>query len=151
MVGCIITGHGDFAQGLISALEMIAGPQNATQAVIFHEDEAATFGNSLTHAIDEAIEQFGSVLVCCDLMGGTPFNQAMLAAADKPVEIVTGCNLGMLLELTSSQSSASSAQELAQIAQVAGKESVAHISPSQINTHTENQDSLDLSDEGDGI
>lgn len=151
MVGCIITGHGDFAQGLISALEMIAGPQNATQAVIFHEDEAATFGNSLAHAIDEAIAQFGSVVVCCDLMGGTPFNQAMLAAADKSVEIVTGCNLGMLLELTSSQSSASSAQELAQIAQDAGKESVAHISPSQINTHTENQDSLDLSDEGDGI
>lgn len=151
MVGCIITGHGDFAQGLMSALEMIAGPQNATQAVIFHEDEAATFGNSLAHAIDEAIAQFGSVVVCCDLMGGTPFNQAMLAAADKSVEIVTGCNLGMLLELTSSQSSASSAQELAQIAQDAGKESVAHISPSQINTHTENQDSLDLSDEGDGI
>ena len=151
MVGCIITGHGDFAQGLMSALEMIAGPQNATQAVIFHEDEAATFGNSLAHAIDEAIAQFGSVVVCCDLMGGTPFNQAMLAAADKSVEIVTGCNLGMLLELTSSHSSASSAQELAQIAQDAGKESVAHISTSQINTHTENQDSLDLSDEGDGI
>ncbi len=68
MVGCIITGHGDFAQGLMSALEMIAGPQNATQAVIFHEDEAATFGVRL-----------------------------------------------------------------------------------QISTHTDNQDSLDLSDEGDGI
>ncbi len=151
MVGCIITGHGDFAQGLMSALEMIAGPQNATQAVIFHEDEAATFGNRLAQAVDEALAQFGSVLVCCDLMGGTPFNQAMLAAADKPVEIVTGCNLGMLLELTSSQSSVSSAQELAQIAQDAGKESVAHISPSQISAHKDNQDSLDLSDEEDGI
>lgn len=151
MVGCIITGHGDFAQGLMSALEMIAGPQNATQAVIFHEDDAATFGNRLAQAVDEAIAQFGSVLVCCDLMGGTPFNQAMLAAADKPVEIVTGCNLGMLLELTSSQSSVSSAQELAQIAQDAGKESVAHISPSQISAHKDNQDSLDLSDEEDGI
>lgn len=151
MVGCIITGHGDFAQGLMSALEMIAGPQNATQAVIFHEDDAATFGNRLAQAVDEALAQFGSVLVCCDLMGGTPFNQAMLAAADKPVEIVTGCNLGMLLELTSSQSSVSSAQELAQIAQDAGKESVAHISPSQISAHKDNQDSLDLSDEEDGI
>ena len=52
MVGCIITGHGTFAEGMLGAFEMIAGPQDALVAVPFHEDEAADYPGKLTAAID---------------------------------------------------------------------------------------------------
>ena len=63
MVGCILTGHGTFAEGVGGALEMVGGPQESFRSVSFHEDEAATFGDKLaaadagfTTAYDEAID-----------------------------------------------------------------------------------------------
>lgn len=35
MVGIIVTGHGNFASGITSALELIAGPQDAYAALDF--------------------------------------------------------------------------------------------------------------------
>ena len=35
MVGCILTGHGTFAEGVGAALEMVGGPQEDFKAVTF--------------------------------------------------------------------------------------------------------------------
>ena len=40
MIGCILTGHGSFADGLGGALEMVGGPQQCFETVTFYEDEA---------------------------------------------------------------------------------------------------------------
>ncbi len=127
MIGCILTGHGTFAEGLAGALEMVGGPQESFQAVPFHEDEAGTFGDKLAGAISDMAASSEGVLVLCDLMGGTPFNQAMIASAATPnVEVVTGANLPMLLETLATRMPESTLDELVECAVSAGRFGVDH-------------------------
>lgn len=101
MVGFVLTGHGEFSNGLASAIDMVAGDQVAFQIVPFSGDAAATYGDDLKHAIVEMSGECPEgVLVFVDLLGGTPFNQAMMISQDVPnMQIVTGANLPMLIEL----------------------------------------------------
>lgn len=100
MIGFILTGHGQFSTGLASAIEMVAGPQPDFQIVPFEGDHAAEYGDDLRAAISAMREKTDGVLVFVDLLGGTPFNQAMMIAQDiDGVEVVTGANLPMLIEL----------------------------------------------------
>ena len=41
MIGILVTGHGNFASGLTTALELLAGPQEAYQAVDFLPEHSA--------------------------------------------------------------------------------------------------------------
>lgn len=126
MVGCIITGHGTFAEGMLGAFEMIAGQQDALVAVPFHEDEAGEFPDKLAAAIDGLLAK-GEVVVFTDLMGGTPFNQSMMQAAQKDgIQVVSGTNLPMLLEAVMSREESTTAQDLCKVAVEAGQTGVAH-------------------------
>lgn len=129
MVACIITGHGDFASGMLSAFNMIAGEQENVTCVVFHEENAQTFGETLSTKIHDMQKTYGEVCVFCDLLGGTPFNQAMLTAAQmEHVEVVAGVSLPVLLECISSISADTTAQELAETAAEVGKMSCVHMS-----------------------
>lgn len=113
MVGCILTGHGTFAEGLAGALQMVGGQQDDFQPVSFHEDEAGTYPQKLHEAIAQMAEKCGEVVVFCDLFGGTPFNQSMIATQQTPgVQVVTGTNLPMLLECVTSRTESTTADEV---------------------------------------
>ena len=57
-------------------------------------------------------EECEGVLVFCDLLGGTPFNQSMLISQDVDnVEVVAGTNLPMLIELVMTRSFANATLE----------------------------------------
>ena len=100
MVGFILTGHGQFAPGLASAIAMVAGDQPAFTVVPFEGDQAASYGEDLRAAITAMREECDGVLVFTDLLGGTPFNQSMMIAQDVDnVEVLTGTNLPMVIEL----------------------------------------------------
>lgn len=128
MIGFIVTGHGDFSLGLKSAVDMVAGDQPAFQAVPFDGAQAATYGSDLRAAITAMREECEGVIVFCDLLGGTPFNQAMLISQDVDnVEIVAGTNLPMLIELIMTRSFASSTlEEMAEQAVTVGQAGVCH-------------------------
>lgn len=99
MVGFIVTGHGTFSNGLASAIAMVAGDQPEFEIVPFDEAAAATYGETLHKAISDMAARTGQVVVFVDLLGGTPFNQAMLCTqALAGVRVVTGTNLPMLIE-----------------------------------------------------
>ena len=95
MLGLVLTGHGGFAQGMENALAMIAGPQEQFLAVSFlEENPLADFEKELQGAIDQLKETCDGVVICADLVGGTPFNVAMTAANEDPqVEVIGGSNL----------------------------------------------------------
>jgi len=101
MVGIIVTGHGNFATGLISSLELIAGAQDNLIGVDFLEEDTT---ESLEKMIEDAIEKLGNeVLVLSDLAGASPFRAAAELSQknkDKNIKIIAGTNLGMLLEVS---------------------------------------------------
>ncbi|HIZ19057.1 MAG TPA: PTS fructose transporter subunit IIA [Candidatus Olsenella stercoravium] len=126
MVGCILTGHGIFAEGVGAALEMVGGPQQDFAVVTFLEEEAGEYPAKISGAIVDMAEKCGEVVVFCDLMGGTPFNQSMMAGATIPgVRVVTGVNLPMLLECMSMRTDATTAEELVQTAVEIGQMGIA--------------------------
>ena len=142
--GCILTGHGSFADGLAGALEMVGGPQTDFVPVTFYESEAAEFSQKVADAISSMASSCDGILVFCDLMGGTPFNQAMMNAATIPgVEVVTGANLPMLLETLSCRTESSTLDELVECALTAGKMGVDHrVLDASTDTDEDEEDGL---------
>ena len=98
----LITGHADFATGLKSALELIAGPQEQLQHLPFTEaTNLAEFQEQLVQFSNVEDEE---AVIFTDLLGGTPFNMAMTAKANNDrIHIFTGTNLPLLLEFISLQ------------------------------------------------
>lgn len=127
MIGFILTGHAQFSNGIASAIDMVAGDQPAFQIVPFDGAQAATFGEDLRSAISAMRSETDGVLVFADLLGGTPFNQAMMISQEiDGVEVVTGANLPMLIELLLTHGNGSNLKELAEQAVEVGKMGIVH-------------------------
>ena len=98
MVGVIICTHGNSAPELLKSAEMICGNQENCQTVSFTEGESL---EQLKSEISEKISKLkGSAFCLTDLKGGTPFNTLVSLLKSNPeMEIITGVNIPMLLEL----------------------------------------------------
>lgn len=95
----IVTGHGNFATGLQSTIELLAGKNNDLHFVNFVEGDSDLV---LKGKFEKIIEENANteILFFCDLLGGTPYKTAAtLAYENHSLEVVAGCNVGSLLEL----------------------------------------------------
>lgn len=99
MIGLVVTGHESFATGVSSALALLAGELQDVSVVDFPGTQPAEeLGVNLTTAVD-AFEEADGVLVCADVLGGSPFKAAAILAAERPgVRVVSGTNLPLLIE-----------------------------------------------------
>ena len=101
MIGLVITGHGQFAAGLVSALELLIGHQDLLTAVDF---EAGQNEDLLTEHLKHAVEGMHTcdeILILCDMIGGSPYKCAVRLTAILPkLTVIYGINLCMALELT---------------------------------------------------
>ena len=99
MFGIIVTGHGNFATGITSSLELIIGKQEQYVAVDFPQTDTKT---ELENNIRQAIELYKEeehILIFCDLLSGSPFNVSIIEAMnDDRIRVIYGTNLGMLIE-----------------------------------------------------
>ncbi|WP_086349495.1 PTS galactosamine/N-acetylgalactosamine transporter subunit IIA [Candidatus Enterococcus clewellii] len=127
MIGCILTGHGSFAPGMMGAVEMIAGPQEAFEVVPFQEEEALeVFEEKLAQAV-EKLSSADGVVIFTDLLGGTPFRTAMLTAADKEqIQVIAGTNLPILIEGSGLRHGFDSVDAFIDAILVIGKEGLMH-------------------------
>lgn len=115
MIGIILSGHGRFAEGMISSLDMIAGKSEAVEAIDFLEsDSTDDLEQKMLNVIQEYNAKYDGVLVCCDLLGGSPFKTAAtLSVQEANVSVVAGINLASCLELLFMRMSSTNASELA--------------------------------------
>ena len=75
MTAIIITGHGQFASGIHSALTLISGTSPDVHAVNFEEgDTPDALGEKLAKILK--IYENDSVVIFTDIIGGAPFRQA---------------------------------------------------------------------------
>lgn len=104
MVGLLITGHGNFATGLKTSLELITGITEHIKYVDFPGDSTEKLAADQNKALDE-LKDCDGVLVLSDLVGGSPFKSAVeckYARPDQAIEVVAGTNLSMMIEGASS-------------------------------------------------
>lgn len=139
MIALIISTHGKFSEELVKSSEMIFGSQTNVGVVTFKPGEGT---DNLVDKYNNLINELDckdGILFMVDLFGGSPFNAAsILALKNDNMEIVTGINLPMLLEVFGSRDF-SSLSELVEIAQNAGKDAIKQL-VKQVNTDLEEDD-----------
>lgn len=93
----VIAGHGTLPAALLATVELICGEIPDLAAVGLEPTESPDhYAEGLRNAIGH---DHRSVLVLCDLLGGTPFNLASAIARRSPrVVCVAGVNLAMAVE-----------------------------------------------------
>lgn len=99
MIGIVLSGHGQFATGLYSSIQLIAGEQEGFQIVDFSEGMSSELLQEKLATAVETVDQHKGVVIFTDIPGGTPFNQAvMLSTKKEDVKVVSGTNLPALLD-----------------------------------------------------
>lgn len=100
MLALLITGHGHFATGMYSSLELIAGAQTNVAYVDFESEHSIEIlKENLTKAFD-SLKEYDGVLVLSDLPGGSPFKTAVELKFERPdqvIEVISGTNLPLLV------------------------------------------------------
>ena len=100
--GIIVMGHGHFASGITSSLELIMGSQPDYEALDFPAESDKEDLKKRLNTVLERLERNEQIIILADLFSGTPFNVAMEIVTEKPnLKLYYGLNLGMLMELIS--------------------------------------------------
>lgn len=119
MIGVVLATHGNLGQALIGAMEMIAGKQTRVLALSLQvadrlEDATARLQQTLAGADDG-----DGVLVLTDMLGGTPSNLCLaLIGGPRPVEVVSGVSLPMLLKAVQARREADLRETAGQVKKV---------------------------------
>ncbi|PID66284.1 MAG: PTS mannose transporter subunit IIAB [Gammaproteobacteria bacterium] len=94
-VGIIVCGHGQFATGIASTVELISGQPENFQVVDFNGSD------DLNYLLHQAINKMHceQLLFFTDILGGAPFHQASLIAKKRGnCQVVAGVTAQMLIE-----------------------------------------------------
>ena len=112
MIGGVLVTHGQLANELVSAAEMIVGEIHHITAVsIGWHDDVDVAREEIERAI-QRVDTGSGVLLLTDMFGGTPTNLAATFLGQAMVEVVTGVNLPMVIKLATQDTG----EELANLA-----------------------------------
>lgn len=104
MIKVIVSGHGDLSLGMLDAFEMIFGKEETIKAIPFKKGEGLPQVQEKFQKEVEGLADGDSLLFLVDVFGGTPYNAAaQVAYSLENVDIVTGVNLPMLLEVATAK------------------------------------------------
>ena len=119
-VRAIIAGHGDFAAGMISAVQQITGRGDALRGV----SSAQLTGSDLIELLRRTVDETGVRVVFTDLQAGSCSMASRRLLRDRPgVLLIAGANLPMLLDFVMADSLP--AQEAARHAVERGRAAIA--------------------------
>ncbi|HTA20544.1 MAG TPA: hypothetical protein VK989_14730 [Polyangia bacterium] len=125
LVGLVIVTHGGCGACLLSAAAEIVGALEASAsiAVVVGEDFGDTV-RRVAHACD-GVDTGAGILILVDVHGSSEF-QACLAMVDgsRPVEIVCGVNLPMLIKLATVDRRKERPAQIADLLKEVGKRSI---------------------------
>ena len=123
MVGGVIVSHGQLGEEMIHTAEMIVGQiANLTSVSI----DVTTDVESSREQIQQAIRSVNSgsgVVIFTDMFGGTPSNISLSFLDEAEVEVITGVNLAMLIQL-SNLSPEKPFQEIVRLLKTRGQENI---------------------------
>jgi len=137
MIGIIISGHANFATGLNSSLELIAGKQANVKTVDFLEGNSSEDLTANLKAAINSIENCDKYLIFTDLIGGSPFKLSVELkyelANEKEIEVISGTNLGMIIETSMMATASDDLNSLIESAINTGKSQVYKFELPQVN------------------
>lgn len=124
MIGLVIVSHGRLAEALLETAAEIVGPFPNGEALEVTRREPISEVRARILGAVERHDQGQGVLVLADMFGGTAANVALELVGRHRLEIVTGCNLPMLLKLSSELPRAADLAALAQLLKFYGQKNI---------------------------
>lgn len=98
MIGILLLTHGPLGHALLETLEAIMGPQEYIMCIAFQQNDNAEVKRKELYKAIDALNVGKGVVILTDMFGGTPSNLAMSALGVKPIEVIAGVNLPMLIK-----------------------------------------------------
>lgn len=145
MLGLLVTGHGHFATGLGSSLELIAGKQPNVALVDFEADHSIEIlKDNLAKALD-SLKEYDGVLVLSDLPGGSPFKTSVelkFERQDQAIEVIAGTNLPLLIASSTMTSVFETPLDLAEAMIPEGKDSIVRFELAARKGEAEDEDGI---------
>ncbi|MCQ2010232.1 MAG: mannose/fructose/sorbose PTS transporter subunit IIA [Sporolactobacillus sp.] len=124
MVAIVIATHGDLSDALMGTAKMIFGTIENVAQVTFKPGEGIENLLDKYQAASESLED-DHILFLVDLFGGSPYNAASRFVARKEnMDIVTGVNLPMFVEVLGKRLAGGTLEELVQTAKTAGADGI---------------------------
>lgn len=126
MATCIgVCAHGNLSTALVEAAGMIAGVPEGVEAFALQPGmDPFEYRAKIDVFLSE--HEGDEVLLLVDLFGGTPSNMCCSLAMRKGVEVVSGVNLAMLIEIMTMKEQMG-LSELRELALNCGKESLVDV------------------------
>lgn len=125
-IGIVVTGHEYYSSGLLSAMEVMVGPQDSLFSVCYKKtDTPEALETRIRSAFKDLMEDSHSIIVLTDFPFGTPMQVASMAAQEYPhVKIIGGANLPMLCEACSARAKTDKLSEVVESIMQAGRDSL---------------------------
>ena len=99
MIGILLLTHGALGHALLETLNGIAGEQEQISCIAICPSDNAEVKHDELHKEIDKLNAGKGVVILTDMFGGTPSNLAMSALGVKPIEVIAGVNLPMLIKL----------------------------------------------------
>lgn len=107
MINIILISHGHYAREALASAEMIVGKQEDCYSISVTDDKGVEKVEQDFLEIYDGLNNKDKVLILCDIFGGTPSNVAVRFLMQHPeVQVISGFNLPMLLDIFLSRGSA---------------------------------------------
>ncbi len=127
MIKIVIATHGDLAQELVNAAELIAGKQSNIYAVKRCANDSLAQMQERIDSLLKSINDDDGVLILTDMVGGTPCNASAPMCRAFNTEVVAGVNLPMVLSAIFASKTAGNAAELADKVLADGQKSIVNV------------------------
>lgn len=125
LIPVLIISHDGLAAALLTSAEMICGEQEAVATLGLEEGDGLSNFIEKVQAKMAELKSESGLLVLADMQGGTPWN-ATLGAYQPGVQILTGVNLPMVIEVLMTRDQAEDVESLAKTGLEAGQISIVH-------------------------
>ncbi|MBF0796674.1 hypothetical protein IR166_12585 [Enterococcus faecalis] len=101
MIGVLLVSHSKLADGMKDAVEFVAGEQNYLFSLGLEEDGVASYRTELEKLAENLPKKVKKMIIVCDIPSGSPGANAadVFLQSGLEVEILSGMNLAMLLEM----------------------------------------------------
>ena len=114
MIGILLMSHGKMAEGMLYSCQQFLGEAiQQLQALCLAKEESVEGFDERIRAALASLDEGQGVLVLCDLLGGTPASRCVsLLTEGQKIRVITGMNLGMLIEILGIRATLSSVDQL---------------------------------------
>ena len=125
MIGIVVVAHFGLGEKFVDAATQIAGKESdhIVAVTIDHQKDVQAINQDIANAIKQVNHDDG-VLILTDMFGGTPCNMSLPFLKEGKVEVITGLNLPMLIEVIDSKHNGQSLSEFAQSLLTLGQKNI---------------------------